>query len=118
MSAGRPAPTPGRVRLARISAGGTMQSYRSRLVSGPVRPSQFPLESLEGRVLMSAAASTIRSVDGSGNNLAHATWGATSAALLRLAAAEYTDGVSSPAGADRPSARAISNAVASHPEDT
>ncbi len=94
-----------------------MQSYRSRLVSGPVRPSQFPLESLEGRVLMSAAASTIRSVDGSGNNLAHATWGATSAALLRLAAAEYTDGVSSPAGADRPSARAISNAVAAHPED-
>lgn len=54
---------------------------------------------------------SVRSYDGTGNNLLHVTWGSTGTDLLRVAPAEYGDGVSTPAGADRPSARAVSNAV-------
>lgn len=60
------------------------------------------------------AAAGVRSVDGTGNNLAHLQWGSTGQALLRLAPTAYGDGISSPAGANRPSARAISNAVSAH----
>jgi len=53
----------------------------------------------------------IRALDGSNNNLAHPDWGAVGADLLRVAPAEYADGRAAPAGADRPSARAVSNAL-------
>ena len=69
---------------------------------------------LEPRIVLDA---DVQSIDGSGNNLLQPQWGAAGTALLRLIPAAYADGVSSPAGADRPSARAISNAVAAHPED-
>lgn len=52
-----------------------------------------------------------RSIDGTGNNLAHTELGSTDEALLRLATVEYGDGISTPAGDDRPSAREVSNAV-------
>jgi peroxidase len=52
------------------------------------------------------------SVDGTGNNVAQVEWGSTQENLLRLAKAEYGDGVSTPNGSDRPSPRAISNAIA------
>lgn len=53
-----------------------------------------------------------RPIDGFGNNVAHPEWGTPGAQLLRSASgAHYTDGLSSPAGAARPSARAVSNAV-------
>ena len=45
-----------------------------------------------------------RSIDGTGNNLANPDWGAAGTDLLRIAPAAYADGVSAPAGADRPSA--------------
>jgi hypothetical protein len=51
------------------------------------------------------------SLDGTGNNLRHPKWGSAGADLLRLSPAAYEDGISSPAGSARPSARAISNAV-------
>jgi hypothetical protein len=54
----------------------------------------------------------IRSIDGTGNNPAHPDWGSAGTDLLRLAPAAYADGVSAPAGATRPSARDVSNAVA------
>ena len=66
------------------------------------------LEPLEARKLFST---TVESIDGSGNNLAHSTWGAAGTDLIRIAPATYGDGVSSPAGASRPSARAVSNAI-------
>jgi hypothetical protein len=56
----------------------------------------------------------VRSLDGTGNNLTNPSWGSDSVDLLRLSAAAYADGISSPAGVNRPSARAISNAVADH----
>jgi len=67
------------------------------------------VEALEERALLAADVHTI---DGSGNNLAHPNWGSAGVDLLRIAPAAYGDGVSSPAGADRPSARVISNTVA------
>ena len=70
------------------------------LLGGPPRP---PLD---------APIESQYTVDGSGNNLADADLGSTNEQLLRLTTAEYEDGVSTPAGADRPSAREVSNAVA------
>lgn len=61
----------------------------------------------------------VRSIDGTGNNLAHPQWGSTDETLLRVASADYADGISTPGGADRPSAREISNQLATHvDEDT
>jgi peroxidase len=52
-----------------------------------------------------------RSIDGRGNNAQHPDWGAAGARLRRMAPPAYGDGVRTPAGSDRPSARAISNAI-------
>jgi len=57
------------------------------------------------------------SIDGSGNNLGHPGWGAAGTALLRIAPAQYSDGSSAPAGATRPSARVVSNALSAQSED-
>src|SRR5262245_36743251 len=70
------------------------------------------LEPLEDRCLMDAAL--FRTLDGTDNNLLHPEWGSTNEQLLRIAPAEYADGIAAPAGADRPSAREISNALAAH----
>lgn len=70
------------------------------------------VESLEERQLLSAAVADVRSIDGTGNNLAHPEWGSAGSQLLRIAEADYGDGISTPAGADRPSAREISNELA------
>jgi hypothetical protein len=51
------------------------------------------------------------SIDGSGNNAAHPKWGASGTTLLRVSPARYTDGISTPAGASRPSARVVSNTL-------
>lgn len=53
-----------------------------------------------------------RTIDGTDNNLADTELGSTDEPLLRLATVEYGDGISTPAGDDRPGAREISNAVA------
>ncbi len=66
-------------------------------------------EPLEQRHLMAA---DLRTIDGTLNNLAQPDWGSAGQDLLRIAPAEYSDGTSSPAGADRPSARTISNELA------
>lgn len=55
-----------------------------------------------------------RSIDGTGNNLENPELGSTGEQLLRVAPADYGDGVSSPAGADRPSPREISNVLVAH----
>jgi len=78
----------------------------------PRKAVRLRLEPLEDRRLLAAA--DVRSIDGTENNLAHPDWGSTNEQLLRIAAAQYGDGISSPAGADRPSARAISNALSTH----
>jgi len=62
-----------------------------------------------------AYAMPIRSIDGSSNNAADSTQGATGTTLIRLTPNAYEDGVGMPRGDDPrplPSARAVSNAVA------
>ena len=52
-----------------------------------------------------------RAINGVGNNPRSPEWGASDQHFLRLLPAAYEDGVGSPSGSDRPSARALSNAV-------
>ena len=72
------------------------------------------LETLESRHMLSA---TVRPIDEVGNNLANPDWGTVGADLLRIASAAYGDSISTPAGADRQSARAISNTVVAQSGD-
>jgi hypothetical protein len=67
------------------------------------------METLEARCLPTV---TFSAIDGSGNNLVNPDWGSAGTDLIRIAPAAYADGISAPAGADRPGARAISNALA------
>ena len=55
-----------------------------------------------------------RSIDGSGNNANHPTWGDTHGGLLRLSPADYDDGMYTPVS-DRPNARAVSNRLMDQP---
>lgn len=83
-----------------------MKAHRNRL--------SVMLETLEPRAFFSV---TVESIDGGANNLQHPTWGATGTDLLRIAPAQYADGISTMAGPTRPSARAVSVAVASDATD-
>ncbi|MDB5303213.1 MAG: hypothetical protein JWM97_762, partial [Phycisphaerales bacterium] len=64
------------------------------------------MEPLESRVHLS---STVESFDGTGNNITNPSWGQAGTDLLRLAAAAYADGVSTPSLPSDLSARTISN---------
>jgi hypothetical protein len=72
----------------------------------PRRAPRLLCELLESRELL---ATGFYSADGSGNNLTNTSWGAVGTDLLRIAAAAYADGVSSPSLPQDQSARAISN---------
>ncbi len=76
----------------------------TRSTSGRLR-----YEQLEDRTV--PASFGFRSIDGSGNNLTNLTWGTAGTDFLRIAQADYADGVSTPAGTTRPSAREISNSL-------
>jgi hypothetical protein len=56
------------------------------------------------------------SLDGTGNNQSNLQWGAAGTAMIRKAKAGYADGISSPAGNSRPSARVISNSLSAQDE--
>jgi hypothetical protein len=68
---------------------------------GGTLPADFPVE--------------FRTIDGSFNNGANPLWGAVGTPLIRILPNDYGDGMGTPAGADRPSARAVSAAV--HAQD-
>ena len=85
-----------------------------RAVARPRTP-KLEMMTLEDRAVPAAMA--IRSIDGTGNNLTQATWGATGTDFLRIAPAAYADGKSAPAGSTRPSARAVSNAIATQGDE-
>jgi hypothetical protein len=74
------------------------------------RQVRLRIEPLDERAV--PAVLGFRSIDGTDNNLANPEWGSAGEAFLRKARTDYEDGVSSPAGEDRPSAREISNAIA------
>src|SRR4029453_17460326 len=73
--------------------------------AGPPTPKQDPTGTTP------VATGESRSIDGTGNNTDHPTWGSAGIDLVRTAPVAYADGVSSPAGADRPSPREVSNTV-------
>ena len=71
--------------------------------------------SLPPALINAAAPSVITaSLDGTGNNVMHTTWGSAGIDLMRFSPADYGDSISSPAGANRPSARLVSNTVSDH----
>src|SRR5437588_127130 len=59
--------------------------------------------------LAAPAAAASRTLDGSGNNLRHAAWGAAGTTYPRIAPPEYADGISSMVGG--PSPRYVSNRI-------
>ena len=65
-----------------------------------------------------STTSESRSYDGTGNNLSNTELGSTDEQLLRVAPAAYADGVSSPAGSDRPNPRTISNLLDAQEDDS
>ncbi len=76
------------------------------------------MDFLEARRLMSGGGTAdIRSFNGTGNNLAHTTWASAGQDLVRITPSAYADGKSAVSGASRPSARAVSNALASQSTD-
>lgn len=93
-----------RQKCSRTSPGSTIRRNRGAL----------KIENLEDRVQPSAV---FRSIDGTGNNLANPTWGSAGIDFIRLTPSAYSDGIAAPAGTDRPSARAISNAVVDQGSD-
>src|SRR6185312_6359277 len=70
-------------------------------------------ELLESRRLMAATPVAAAPINGAGNNVANPSWGAAGQTLIRVAPAAYGDGVSTPGGANRPSAREVSNLLSS-----
>lgn len=62
-------------------------------------------------------SSEVRSVDGVGNNRENPEFGAAGETYIRVAAADYADGIADMAGEERPSAREISNALAAQQVD-
>ena len=75
-----------------------------------------PMVRVLGAIVILSAAATAsaqnRTIDGTGNNLTHTVWGSTDQHLDRVSPVGYADGMSMPAGASRPSARAVSNGIA------
>jgi hypothetical protein len=65
-----------------------------------------------------AAQTEYRSFDGSDNNLFQPTLGITGTRIRLDSSVAYGDGVSAPAGADRPNPRTISNTIFSHVDST
>lgn len=63
-------------------------------------------------------AQEYRSIDGSGNNLNNLDWGKSGIPLRRITQTSYGDGLSTPAGANRPNPREISNIVLNQTERT
>lgn len=57
------------------------------------------------------AGAQVRAIEGTDNNPSHPEWGAINQWLGRLTPPAYADGISAPAGASRPSPRAISQIV-------
>ena len=72
--------------------------------------------------MMSASSGTLGTlppepVDGVGNNVANPNWGAADTDFARIAAANFSDGISAPNGQTLPSARVISNLIATQDVD-
>ncbi|MEO1370348.1 MAG: peroxidase family protein, partial [Acidobacteriota bacterium] len=111
------------VALVAVNIAGEVRGQASPGVSEPLPPSEeFPTSPVRRveRALPAAvsppAPDGFRTLDGTGNNVVDPEMGAAGARLVRFTEVDYGDGVSTLAGADRPSARAVSNAVCAQSE--
>ncbi|MEO0835276.1 MAG: peroxidase family protein [Cyanobacteria bacterium J06642_3] len=59
-----------------------------------------------------SGSTSFYSIDGTNNNFSNPDYGSTGSDLFNIAPLDYGDGISSPAGSDRPNAREISNTLA------
>jgi hypothetical protein len=82
--------------------------YDSSTLAGLV-PKTSPVSPVLLKI--SRSSDTPPSLDGKLNNPGQSTWGVAGVNLMRFAPAAYADGLSQPAGANRPNARLISNAL-------
>ncbi|MEO9592612.1 peroxidase family protein [Rhodopirellula bahusiensis] len=82
----------------------------NRIERGDVFPLDRDLDD-EPSIQIPEMLSEIRSIEGTGNNIQNDAWGSVGQTLIRSAPAAYGDGISMPAGADRPSAREVSNVL-------
>ncbi|MFN8413920.1 MAG: peroxidase family protein [Anaerolineales bacterium] len=81
-------------------------------------PSQLNLSASNADYIKNSEQSSMTEpLDGKGNNVANPSWGSTNTQLIRVAPSAYADGISSPSGADRPSARMISDTFSVSPAD-
>jgi len=85
----KPNRSPDEVRQKREGQSGPFMLFRAR------RAAKFPFE--------------FRTINGTLNNLRHTDWGGADTVMLRLTDADYADGTDAPSGANRASARVISN---------
>ncbi|MEO0796905.1 MAG: peroxidase family protein [Verrucomicrobiota bacterium] len=95
---------------------GDQRDRSSRDRSGSSREQSRP--SQEGNLGTAVFPEEYRSIDGTGNNIEEPIWGSAQDAFLRLFDEDYADGIEAPSGGDRPSPRAISNAVVAQDGDT
>ena len=103
---------------ARATRGQQEQLESRQLLAADLGAGLEEIDALTGSIDTEIVLADVPSIDGSGNNLANPDWGAAETELLRLTTVEYADGLSEPAGEDRPSAREVSNAVAAQDELT
>jgi peroxidase len=109
-----------------VLAGGVVPSWTDGELRSPVHRGKRPAEIDRRREAQpppppgpAVFPDEFRTIDGHGNN-PHPDrlgWGAAGVAMLRVTPIGYGDGVGSPAGAGRPSARAVSNAVCAQAAD-
>ena len=114
---------PQRGRMTDVNNDGRHTALDALMVINRISRDQGRLNPQEDRQDRSDNDSTteteVRSIDGTGNNLETPELGSTETPLLRVAENDYADGISEPAGEDRPSAREISNTLsAADPEGT
>jgi heme peroxidase/type IX secretion system substrate protein len=60
---------------------------------------------------LQVSAQELRSLDGRGNNLSNVDWGASYTQVGAITTPAYADGISEPAGSERPNPRLISNVI-------
>lgn len=85
-----------------------------RVINRIERGDVFPIDTSDDEelnTLLPEMPSEVRSIDGTGNNPNDHLWGSVGQRLIRMAPAAYGDGISTLAGANRPSAREVSNVL-------
>lgn len=85
-----------------------------RVINRIERGDVFPIDPSgdeDLNTLLPEMPSEVRSIDGTGNNPNDHLWGSVGQRLIRMAPAAYGDGISTLAGANRPSAREVSNVL-------